>query len=216
MMFAAFAKTFIPLLIVFPGMLALVMEAQIEYPDMSLPWVVKNVLPPGLSGLMFIAIIAALQSSLDSNLNSTALMITRDIRGVLIKRVDHDHDLVIGRSITFILLILGMMFAPFIGDFGGIYSFIQTLLSLFQGPMLALLIMGAFTTTTTPAAGVTTIASGVLLAAVLMWNDLNMLYVAANTFIYAILCLLLVSRFTKPKPFDEVISLVYRWRTANE
>lgn len=95
MMFAAMAKTFVPLLIVFPGMLALVMKAQIDYPDMALPWVVKNVLPVGLSGLMFVALIAALQSSLDSSLNSTSLMITRDIRGVLFKRANRDHDLAI-------------------------------------------------------------------------------------------------------------------------
>jgi SSS family solute:Na+ symporter len=215
MMFAAFAKTFVPLLIVFPGILALVMQANIEYPDMSLPWVVKNVLPPGLSGLMFIAIIAALQSSLDSSLNSTALMITRDIRGVLMKRVEHDHDLVIGRWITFVLLIVGMIFAPYIGDFGGIYTFIQTLLSLFQGPMLALLVMGAFTSTATPSAGVVTIVSGVCLAAILMFNDINMLYVAADTFVYAILCLIIVSRFTQAKPAEEVNSLIYRWRVSN-
>jgi SSS family solute:Na+ symporter len=85
MMFAALAKTFIPLLVVFPGILALVMKADIEYPDMALPWVIKNVLPPGISGLMFVAIIAALQSSIDSGVNSTSLMITRDIRHVLIK-----------------------------------------------------------------------------------------------------------------------------------
>ena len=46
MMMAAFAKSFVPLLIVFPGMLALVMQANIDYPDMALPWVIKNVLPP--------------------------------------------------------------------------------------------------------------------------------------------------------------------------
>ena len=212
MMFAAFAKTFVPLLIVFPGMLALVMQAEIEYPDMSLPWVVKNVLPPGLSGLMFIAIIAALQSSLDSSLNSTSLLITRDIRGVLMKEAEPEHDLVIGRLITFILLVLGMLFAPFIGDFGGIYFFIQTLLSLFQGPMLALLIMGAFSTRTTPAAGVITILTGVALAATMMLNDMNMLYVAAISFVYAIVCLLIVSRFTESKAADEIESLVYRWR----
>ena len=61
MMFAAFAKTLVPLLIVFPGLLALVLKANIEYPDMALPWVIKNVLPVGLSGLMFVAVIAALQ-----------------------------------------------------------------------------------------------------------------------------------------------------------
>ena len=52
------------------------MMAQIEYPDMALPWVIKNVLPVGISGLMFVAIIAALQSSIDSSINSTALIIT--------------------------------------------------------------------------------------------------------------------------------------------
>lgn len=214
MMFAAFAKTFIPVLIVFPGLLALVMNAQIEYPDMSLPWVIKNVLPPGLSGLMFIAIIAALQSSLDSSLNATSLMITRDIRRVVFPRADPDKDLMVGRLVTFVLLIAGMLFAPMIGDFGGIYQFLQTLLSLFQGPMLALLVMGAFFTGTSASAGVFTIVSGVLVAATLMWLDLNMLYVAALSFIYAILSLVGVSRFTKRKSPLELEQLVYHWRQS--
>ena len=128
------------------------------------------------------------------------------------KEAEPEHDLVIGRLITFILLVLGMLFAPFIGDFGGIYFFIQTLLSLFQGPMLALLIMGAFSTRTTPAAGVITILTGVALAATMMLNDMNMLYVAAISFVYAIVCLLIVSRFTESKAADEIESLVYRWR----
>ncbi|MEX0944009.1 MAG: sodium/solute symporter [Pseudomonadales bacterium] len=209
MMFAAFAKTFVPLLIVFPGMLALVMHANIEYPDMALPWVVKNVLPPGLSGLMFIAIIAALQSSLDSSLNSTSLMITRDIRGVLYKKANQDHDLAIGRWLTLGLLIFAMLFASYIGEFGGIYFFIQTLLSLFQGPMLALLVLGAFTLWVTPVAGVVTLVTGVLLAAVLMWSGMNMLYVAFNTFVYSMVSLLVVSRFTVSRPVDEVKRLVY-------
>ncbi|MBD3648871.1 MAG: sodium/solute symporter [Pseudomonadales bacterium] len=211
MMFAAFAKTFVPLLIVFPGLLALVMQAQIEYPDMALPWVVKNVLPPGLSGLMFIAIIAALQSSLDSSLNSTALMITRDIRGVLYKRSNRDHDLSIGRWLTLGLLLSAMIFAPFIGDLGGIYFFIQTLLSLFQGPMLALLVLGAFTVSVTATAGVVTVVSGIALAALLMINDLNMLYVAFYTFLYSLACLLVVSRFTEARRLEDIRHLVYRY-----
>lgn len=211
MMFAAFAKTFVPLLIVFPGMLALVMKAEIDYPDMALPWVIKNVLPAGLSGLMFVALIAALQSSLDSSLNSTSLMITRDIRGVLMKNANPDHDLAIGRWLTLALLVAATAFSPFIGDFGGIYFFIQTLLSLFQGPMLALLILGAFTLSVTARAGVITIVSGVALAAVLMALGLNMLYVAFYTFIYSLLCLVIVSRFTEGKPADEIRHLVYRY-----
>ena len=214
MMFAAFAKTFVPLLIVFPGLLALVMQANIEYPDMSLPWVVKNVLPPGLSGLMFIAIIAALQSSLDSNLNSTSLMITRDIRRVLFASADPENDLKVGRWITFVLLIFGMIFAPFIGDFGGIYQLLQTLLSLFQGPMLALLIMGGFSRSTTPMAGVITIMTAIPLAGLLLGTDVIMLYVAFFSFIYSLISLYLISKLTSPKSDEELVDLVY-WGPRN-
>ena len=210
MMFAAIAKTFIPLLIVFPGLLALVMHANIEYPDMALPWVVKNVLPPGLSGLMFVALIAALQSSIDSGINSTALMITRDIRGVLFKKSDPNNDLRVGRWLTLVILLCGMAFAPYIGEFGGIYAFIQTLLSLFQGPMLALLVLGAFTRHATPTGGLATLVSGLVIAAGLMMNGMNMLYVAFLTFCYALVTLWLCSYWTQKLPAEALDRLVYR------
>jgi SSS family solute:Na+ symporter len=209
MMFAAFAKTLVPLLIVFPGLLALVMHADIEYPDMALPWVVKNVLPPGLSGLMFVAIIAALQSSIDSSINSTALMITRDIRGVLSQRSDPQTDLTIGRWLTLVILLAGMGFAPFIGELGGIYVFIQSLLSLFQGPMLALLVLGAFTRHVTPTAGLITLVSGIAIAGVLMAGGMNMLYVAFSTFCYAMVALWALSYRTAPLSSDALDQLVY-------
>jgi len=210
MMAAAFGKTLVPLLIVFPGLLALVMQADIAYPDMALPWVIKNVLPPGLSGLMFIALIAALQSTVDSALNSTSLMITRDIRGVLMKKADRSKDLVVGRMLTGMILVVAMLFAPSIGDFGGMYVFVQTLLSLFQGPTLALLVMGAFTRHVTPVAGLVTLVTGVALSGVLTLQELNMLYVAFLSFVYAIVCLIVVSFFTPKLPDDVLNRLVWR------
>lgn len=210
MMFAAFAKTLVPLLIVFPGLLALVMHADIEYPDMALPWVVKNVLPPGLSGLMFVAIIAALQSTIDSAINATALMITRDIRGVLLKRVDPIADLKVGRWLTLVILLGGMGFAPFVAEMGGIYVFIQSLLSLFQGPMLALLVLGAFTRHATPAAGLITLVTGVTLSGVLMASGLNMLYVAFLSFCYALAALWITSYWTRPLPDAALAGLIYQ------
>ena len=210
MMFAAFAKTLVPLLIVFPGLLALVMHADIEYPDMALPWVVKNVLPPGLSGLMFVAIIAALQSSIDSLINSTALMMTRDVRGVIRGKEDPEGDLRIGRILTLVVLLIGMVIAPFIGEMGGIYVFIQSLLSLFQGPMLALLVLGAFTRHATPKAGLVTLVTGVALSAVLMATGMLMLYVAFISFVYSLLALWLISYLTERLPEAELKSVVYQ------
>ena len=197
MMFAAFAKTLVPLLIVFPGILALVMKANIDYPDMALPWVIKNVLPAGISGLMFVAIIAALQSTIDSGINSTSLMITRDIRHVLLKDDDTHNDLKIGRYLTLIILLAAMAIAPTIGELGGIFTFMQTVLSLFQGPMLALLLLGALTRRATPRAGLWTLITGVPVAGTLLLFELNMLYVAFVSFCYSILLLWFLSGRTQ-------------------
>lgn len=214
MMFAALAKTLVPVLIVFPGLLALVMMANIEYPDKALPWVIKNVLPVGVSGLMFVAIIAALQSSIDSSLNSTALIITRDIRHVLIKNHNPASDLKIGRFLTLALLLAAMFVAPYIGDLGGIFNFLQSLLSLFQGPMLALLLLGALTKRATATAGIYTLVSGVALAGILSFAmDLNLLYVAFFSFCYALPALWIISGFTQPHSDEYLRNLTYSpWR----
>ena len=213
MMFAAFAKTLVPLLIVFPGILALVIKADIDYPDMALPWIIKNVLPAGISGLMFVAIIAALQSTIDSGINSTSLMITRDIRHVLLKDDSTENDLKIGRYLTLLILAFAMSIAPFIGELGGIFTFMQTVLSLFQGPMLALLLLGALSKRTTPQAGLWTLITGVPVAGVLLIMGMNMLYVAFVTFCYSMVILWLLSGVTKALPEDQLDRLTYlSWR----
>ena len=210
MMFAALAKTFVPVLIVFPGLLAIVMMADIEYPDMALPWVIKNVLPVGVSGLMFVAIIAALQSSIDSSINSTALMITRDIRYVLMKNHNPESDLKIGRLLTLGLLLSAMSIAPYIGNLGGIFNFLQLLLSLFQGPMLALLLLGALTKRATATGGIVTLISGVTLAGVLTFVvELNLLFVAFFSFCYALPALWIISGFTQPHSDEHLKTLTY-------
>ena len=210
MMFAALAKTFVPVLIVFPGLLAIVMMADIEYPDMALPWVIKNVLPVGVSGLMFVAIIAALQSSIDSSINSTALMITRDIRHVLMKNHNPESDLKIGRLLTLGLLLSAMSIAPYVGNLGGIFNFLQLLLSLFQGPMLALLLLGALTKRATATGGIITLVSGVILAGILTFVvKLNLLYVAFISFCYAVPALWIISGFTQPHSDEHLKTLTY-------
>ena len=209
MMLAALAKTCVPLLIVFPGLLALVMHAEIEYPDQAMAWVIKEVLPPGISGLMFIAIIAALQSTIDSSINSTSLLITRDIRHVLFRQADRSKDLLIGRYLTVGLLLLAMATAPMISAMGGIYQFIQTILSLFQGPMLALLLLGAFTRRPTATGGLWTLITGVLVAAVLLILGWNMLYVAFTTFVYSLIALWMISSFTEHDDTKDFERLIY-------
>ena len=74
------------------------------------------------------------------------LMGQMGLRGVIRGKEDPEGDLKIGRVLTLVVLLVGMVIAPFIGEMGGIYVFIQSLLSLFQGPMLALLVLLFFPT----------------------------------------------------------------------
>ena len=79
MVFAGFLKMFIPLLVLLPGLVAIVMLPDMKDGDKALPMMIKEILPPGLIGLMFAAFFAALMSSIDSMLNSTATLFTKDI-----------------------------------------------------------------------------------------------------------------------------------------
>ena len=104
-----------------------------------------------------------------------------------------------------------MLAAPAIDTQRGIYVFIQTMLSLFQGPMLALLILGVLTRHVSAMAGVIVLLSGVALSAILNSQGVNLLWVAFISFIYAMIALwglsyLLPNSDTK----EELDPLVFR------
>jgi SSS family solute:Na+ symporter len=216
-------------LIILPGFLVLLLSAgPLDNQDQALPWLIREVLPPGLSGLLFVAFIAALQSSVDSTLNSTAVMVTRDVYGV-IKKADaaahperDTHDLRLGKWITFTVLAVGVLFALNLdsvkSQFRGIYSFVQLGLSYFQGPMFALLLLGILTRYVTAAAGVWGLGLGVL-SAVYMGafglpgmgdGGLNMLYIAFYSFLFTVALLFVISAFTRAKTDEELRNLTIR------
>ncbi|MCB1168781.1 MAG: sodium/solute symporter [Leptospiraceae bacterium] len=225
MLFAAFAKTFIPLLIILPGFLVLVLSAEpLADKDQALPWIIKNVLPPGLSGLLFVAFIAALQSSVDSTLNSASTMFTRDIYGVWkanFRRAGKEEaaeteareslELRMGRWVTFAGLIFGMAFAPVTGKFGGIYTFIQESLALFQGPVLAILTLGILSRRPTPSGGFMALLLGILVAALLRLGlEWNMLYVAFGSAVFSSVFLFVSRYFTDPSNPEHIQGLTLR------
>ncbi|HPP51277.1 MAG TPA: sodium/solute symporter, partial [Spirochaetota bacterium] len=211
MMFAACLKTFVPFLIVMPGLLALTLAGKsITHQDQALPWVIKHILPAGISGLMFVAFIAALQSSIDSTMNSTSVMIVRDIINVAKKTKLTDRaQLHLGKLFTFIILIVSIAFAPITAYFQGIYVYVQYALSLFQGPIFALMLFGILDKRITPSAGLFSMISGLAVAAVLGWLQFNMLYIAFLSFVYSAIALYIVSLLTKRKPEAELKNVVY-------
>ncbi len=211
MIFAAMAKMFVPFLIVLPGFFALLLASdKLTHADQALPWIVKNLLPTGISGIFFVAFVAALQSSISSTMNSTAVMVTRDIIGVMAPgKILSQRELSIGRWITFAVLILGVFCAPLTAMFRGIYVFVQQLLSFFQGPVFALILLGILSKRITSAAGLWALVLGLAMAVILGALGMNMLYIAFWSFVFSAVLLIVISYFTEPKNDAELENLTY-------
>ena len=94
---------------------------------------------------MFAALLAGLMSSIDSMVNSTATLWTKDIyEKYICKNASDRHYLLVGKIATVMLLVFGVLTSPVSAQFPGIYVAIQTFLSFFQGPIFSILLLGIF------------------------------------------------------------------------
>ncbi len=218
MIFASGLKMLIPILVLFPGLVAIILHPDLEDGDQALPMMIKTMLPPGLIGLMFSAFFAGLMSSVDSMLNSTATLFTKDIYQPFIKKnADDKHYLLVGKLTTLVLLVIGVATAPLSSLFPGIYVAIQTFLSFFQGPLFAILLLGIFWKRTTQWGGLAGLVIGIAFAFYLnLFSDSiftiedPFLYVSWWSFVLGFIVTIIVTLFTEPHSDEKLHGLVYK------
>lgn len=218
MIFAAFLKMLIPILVLFPGLIAIVLHPQLEDGDQALPKLISTLLPPGLGGLMFAAFLAGLMSSIDSVLNSTATLWTKDIYEKFIRKGASDkHYLMVGRVATIVLLAIGVITSPVSDLFPGIYVAVQTFLSFFQGPIFSILLLGIFWRRTTQWGGLAGLVGGMMSSGLMYWFKDSLftiedpfLYVSWWSFVTGFIITIVISLFTRSHPVSRLYGLVYR------
>lgn len=213
MVFAMFPKMLIPFVTVLPGLIALALNPNLVGADMdkSFPWLIKNLLPTGLAGLVFASFMAALISSVDSILNSTATLLTRDIyQRLFVRNAPDTHYLKIGRIMTLLFIILAIILAPLTKLFPGIFVAGATMLSLFQGPTFGITLLGIYWKRATQWGGLFGLLGGVCISSfmffVLHWKFLD---IAWWSFLASVLINVFVSLFTTPEPMEKLNGLVY-------
>ena len=183
-LFAAFLKLFIPIVLVAPGLIGLMLYPDMERVDDIYPVLVHNLLPPGITGIVFAAFLAALMSSVDSYLNSAATLWTKDIYQKFIRPDGTDrHYLAVGRAVTVVFLMTGVMLAPLAERYESIFSYFQTLLSVFQGPLLAILVLGLLWRRANSAGAITGLFAGISTSLMLLWIQ-DDVFSAADPFLY--------------------------------
>jgi SSS family solute:Na+ symporter len=221
MLVAGLLKLLIPILMFVPGLAARALYPKLPSPDDAVPTLVADLMPPGLTGLMFAAFFAAIMSSVDSYLNSCVTVFISDLYSKVYKwtfgrPLTDRHGLGLGRGFTVALLVGACYAAPLMGRFETLYVGLQTLLSLFQGPTLALLLLGILWPRATGAGGLVGLLVGVSLTSILTIlgdavfpSENPFLFVSLWSFLLTAVITVAVSLLTRPEPPEKLRGLVY-------
>ena len=172
-LFAAFLKMLMPIIVVLPGIAAYLLHKDgmfqqemlkdgVINQDSAYP-VLLNLLPAGLKGLSFAALTAAVVASMAGKANSISTIFTLDIYKKYINTDASEKQLVsIGRIAVVVSMVLAIAIAPFMGiDKKGGFEFIQEYTGYVSPGIFALFILGFFWKRTTSNAALFALIGGV-------------------------------------------------------
>ncbi|MDP3467976.1 MAG: sodium/sugar symporter [Daejeonella sp.] len=191
-LFAAFLKLLMPIIVVLPGIAAYVLYKENVFrdemmlngelmPDRAYP-VLLNLLPVGLKGLSFAALTAAVVASLAGKANSIATIFTLDIyKKVLNPVADEKKQVEVGRWVIVISMIMAVVIAPYLGiDKKGGFQYIQEYTGFVSPGILAMFLLGFFWKKATSNAALFATIGGFLLSILFKFMpnfvDLQFLY----------------------------------------
>lgn len=170
-MFAATLKLLIPFIIVFPGIMAFQLYgSEISDQNYAYPTLISKLLPEGLSGIMFAALIGAVMSSLDSMLNSAATIFSMDIYKRHLKPGASPKQLVaVGRTVTLISVVIACLWAPSIGNFEGVFDYIQKFWGFISPGIVASFVFGLVFRKIPRFGGTIALLGGIPIYGLLLW-----------------------------------------------
>ncbi|MCX8490476.1 MAG: sodium/sugar symporter [Cyclobacteriaceae bacterium] len=163
LLFAAFLKLLMPVIVVLPGIAAYVLykngffqtemlesvtidgiTKEVVKSDKAYP-VLLNLLPTGLKGLSFAALTAAIVASLAGKANSISTIFTLDIYQKFFKKDASERNLVnVGKGAILAAMLIAIFMAPQLSRFDQAFQFIQEFSGLISPGVVAIFLMGMF------------------------------------------------------------------------
>jgi SSS family solute:Na+ symporter len=167
---AAFLKLLMPVIIVLPGIAALSLAPGLERPDEAYPHLMA-LLPTGVLGLVFAALVAAVVASLGSKINSVATIFTMDLYRPLRPGASQQQLVLVGRIAAAVALVVAMATAkPLLGSFDQAFQYIQEFTGFFTPGICVIFLLGMFwARATATGALAAAVASAVLSLALKIW-----------------------------------------------
>ncbi len=145
LVFAAFLKVIVPIVVVLPGILAFSLyKDMVARPDMAYPTLIRELVPAGFTGLIIAAIIAAIVSSLNSMTNSSATIFTMDIFKRMVPEASERLLVLVGRITTATVLIIAVCMAPLLSNLDEAFQYIQEYTGMISPGVVAIFLYGIF------------------------------------------------------------------------
>jgi SSS family solute:Na+ symporter len=203
-------------------------NGQTDY-NMALPIMLAKLYPSGILGVGVTALIASFMSGMAGNVTAFNTVFTFDIYQAHIKRnASEKHYLMVGKATTVIGILLSIITAYVARGFNSIMDLLQLVFSFVNAPLFATFFLGMFWKKTTSNGAFWGLLSGTG-AAALTYSlttaegkggsiaNLHEFYsgtsqafnIAWISFVVCFVITVLISLFTKPKPENELVGLVY-------
>lgn len=148
MVFAAFLKLLMPLIVIFPGIIAFALyrdRIPVENADRAFPMLVRELMPAGAVGMIFAALIGAIVSALNSMTNSVAALFALDIYKSNFKRDASEQEVVtVGRIVTAVVLVIAVLLAPQLKNLSQAFQFIQEYTGFITPGVVVIFLFGLF------------------------------------------------------------------------
>jgi SSS family solute:Na+ symporter len=186
LLFAAFLKLLMPVIVVLPGIAAYALDKSGTLgdamrpggelnPDRAYPTLLA-LLPAGLKGLAFAALVAAVVASLAGKANSVATIFTLDVYNKHVNRAASEQRMVwIGRISVVAAMAIAVLLAPLLGiDKKGGFQYIQEYTGFVSPGILAMFLLGFYWRKTTAAAAMFATIGGLVFSVFLKFLPMVM------------------------------------------
>lgn len=235
--FAGWIKVFLPLITVLPGMILFALHPEIllrpweevkPAADQGYVQMIQSLVPVGLRGLLLAALFGAIQSTVNSVLNSTSTIVTLDIYKRIFRPQASDRQLVrVGVISSVVILAISIVLGGLVGRLGGsLFEYIQSLYAFFAPPFAAVFVLGILWRRINGAGALVTVVAGFGLGLAIKFYT-NMAsespawlvpyanQASINWFFCLAVCIG-VSLLTAPPRAEQVTDqLTFNWRTMN-
>ena len=152
-----------PLIFMIPPIVSQVIFPNLPDKEMAYVAISSKLLPPGLMGVMIASMFAATMSSLNSEYNVIASVISRDIYQRLFSKNASDKQLlIIAKLSTVIVGLLVLLGGLFIKDFGGAFEANKLFTGIFAIPIGIPLVLGIISRKPSPHGALLTVILGAI------------------------------------------------------